>query len=281
MYEGSVLPARRAPRTGVGPSKLGSAGGDPRALPPNAFIEVNNGHLKAATPGTTGSSLPTNACTFEQANDGQLDAARDYIRFGLMTFDNDPDPGIGVGIALPPSGITDSTNPFLGQWSYVKSASNNLVSSTGTTLGFGLPAGCTTNPVPPFEVGARHSAAPPWEGRMVPFPPANGDTFDIEATNDAIQKVLLSSRPYGATPIEGMLEDARDYYWYNPKVPTGRFPTRMSPSAAATSTSSSSRTAHPTSTSGRAARAPVVSARSTRRRRSPRTCRARRRSTRR
>ena len=29
-----------------------------------------------------------NKCIFDQANDGQLDFARDYLRFGLMTFDN-------------------------------------------------------------------------------------------------------------------------------------------------------------------------------------------------
>ena len=137
-----------------------------------------------------------------------------------MTFDNDPNPGTGVTVAMPPGGAVDTTNPFLGQWSYVKSATNSFVSSTGTALAFRLPAGCTTGATP-FEVGARHVAAPPWEGRMVPFAPPNADTFDLEVTNDAIQKVLLGTRPYGATPIEGMLEDARDYYLFNPEGPNG------------------------------------------------------------
>jgi len=215
---------------GVGPGALGS-GGDARDLPPDAFTQVFNAHLKTQYGANSPLVLPLNACTFEQANDGQLDAARDYVRFGLMTFDNDPSAAIGVTVPTPPSGAIDTAptppgttaNPFLGQWSYVKSAGNTLSSSTGTALGFGLPAGCTTGATA-FEVGARHSAAPPWEGRMVMFPPPNGDTFDIEATNDTIQKVLLGSRPYGATPIEGMLEDARDYYWFNPEGPNGTTP---------------------------------------------------------
>jgi type IV pilus assembly protein PilY1 len=211
-----------APGTGVGVSSLGG-GGDSHDLPPNAFTEVTNAHLKGQYAAGSGLLLPANACTFEQAADGQLDASRDYVRFGLMTFDNDTSAGTGVvpSSTTPPTTL-DTTNPFLGQWSYVKSASNPLVSSTFTPLGFGMPAGCPTSS--PFEVGARHSAAPPWEGRMVPFPPANGDTFDIESTNDAIQKVLLSTRPYGATPIEGMLEDARDYFLYNPTGPNGTVP---------------------------------------------------------
>ena len=210
--------------TGVGPTSLGIPG-DARDLPPNAFTEVRNAHLKAQYSGAPPGSalvLPTNACTFEQAVDGQLDAARDYVRFGLMTFDNDPSPALGVMTAVPVGGLVDTTNPFLGQWSYVKSASNTLLSSTGTTLAIGQPAGCPTASA--FEVGARHAAAPPWEGRMIPFPPPNGDTFDIQATNAAIQKVLLGTRPYGATPIEGMMEDARDYFLFNPEGPNGTVP---------------------------------------------------------
>ena len=68
-----------------------------------------------------------------------------------------------IATASPPSVGVDTAAPFTGQWSYVKSSSNP------TSLGLGLPAGCTTgNQV--YEVGARHWAAPPWEGRMVAFP---------------------------------------------------------------------------------------------------------------
>ena len=205
--------------SGVGPGNLGEVGAsDASDFPPNAFTQVFNTDLVTAY--TAGSPLAAdNTCTFEQAADGQLDAAKDYVRFGLMTFDNDTDPGIGVTTAVPPSGSVLTANPFLGQWSYVKSAANPLLSSTPSALGFGNPAGCTTGAVA-FEVGARHQAAPPWEGRMVNFPPVNGTLFDLETTNDQIQKVLLGTRPYGATPIEGMLEDARDYLLYNPLGPS-------------------------------------------------------------
>ena len=216
-----------SPGAGIGPTGRGSAGAGPglgndaRDLPPNAFAEVRSQHVTAITGFNSPIDPVANACTFEQANDGQLDAARDYVRFGLMTFDNDPSPAKGIlGVATQ---TVDTVNPFVGQWSYTKSPLNSLLSSNGTALGFGRPGGCSTGATA-FEVGARHDAAPPWEGRMVPFPPPTGDTYDIQTTNDAIQKVLLSTRPYGATPIEGMMEDARDYYLYNPTGPNGTTP---------------------------------------------------------
>lgn len=103
--------------SGVGPGNLGETGAsDASDFPPNAFTQVFNKDLVAAysTPTTLAAD---NTCTFEQAVDGQLDAAKDYVRFGLMTFDNDTDPGIGVSIAAPPSGNV-TANPFLGQWSW-------------------------------------------------------------------------------------------------------------------------------------------------------------------
>jgi type IV pilus assembly protein PilY1 len=67
----------------------------------------------------------------------------------------------------------------------------------------------------PMEVGSRHFAAPPWEGRAVLFPDPNGSLTDIEATNQQIQDVIRSSRPFGATPLDGMFDDARDFLWYS------------------------------------------------------------------
>jgi type IV pilus assembly protein PilY1 len=211
--------------SGVGPARLGVASTVASDFPPNAFQSVFNSHLvtqySAAAPGL---AVSGNTCTFEQTGDGQLDAARDYVRFAMMTFDNDTDPGVGVATAVPPGGLV-SANPFVGQWSYVISSSWNPFGvspaggpSGGTTIGFGMPGGCTTGAYAQ-EVGARHAAAPPWEGRMVRFPTPNADLFDIARTNDEIQKVLIGTRPYGATPIAGMLEDARDYLWFNPTGP--------------------------------------------------------------
>lgn len=205
---------------GVGPALRGDNGTDSRAFGNDAFVSVLNDHLTTRYAGNNPLVnelvlAPTgNGCLFDQANDGQLDATRDYIRFGLMTFDNDTSEKTGVNGSNPVGGTVDTANPFLGQWTYAKSPANP------TPLGFGLPAGCTTGATP-FDVGARHWAAPPWEGRMVPFANPDGTLFDIQRTNDQIQQVLLGTRPYGATPIDGMMEDARDYLWYNDYGPLG------------------------------------------------------------
>ena len=212
-----------APGTGLGPSGRGVNTGtytDSSSFPPDAFIQIKEDYLRTQYgTGLNGAPLVAaapNLCLFEQANDGQLDAARDYIRFGLMMFDNDPSAALGVATSPQPNGGGVLTaNPFLGQWTYVKSPSNP------TAMGFGLPAGCTTSPVPDFDVGARHWAAPPWEGRMIRFPDPDGSVYDIARTNGEIQQVMLGARPYGATPIDGMMEDARDYLWYNDYGPLG------------------------------------------------------------
>ncbi|MEI9939649.1 MAG: hypothetical protein WDO69_20715 [Pseudomonadota bacterium] len=126
----------------------------------------------------------SSSCSFTQAPDGILDAFQSGIRFGLMTFDTDPSPDKGE----------------LGTYSYVVGASHS-----------GKPIGCTT--ASPMEVGARNAAAPPWEGRLIPFGNPQPGSLDYQDKNQQIQQVLRASRPYGATPIAGMLSDARDFLW--------------------------------------------------------------------
>ena len=41
----------------------------------------------------------------------------------------------------------------------------------------------------------------------------------MDTQNNNIQQTLIASRPYGATPLDGMMDDARDYYWYTPTGP--------------------------------------------------------------
>ncbi|MBS2011841.1 MAG: hypothetical protein JST00_03045 [Deltaproteobacteria bacterium] len=207
--------------SGVGPARRGS-GTDASVFLPDSFVSVLNSHLTTQYAGNSAlinelTMAPAgNGCLFDQANDGQLDATRDYIRFGLMTFDNATEAGTGLNAGPnPPIGLgVDINNPFLGQWTYVKSPANP------DPIGFGLPGGCAGPPTP-FDVGARHWSAPPWEGRMIPFPNPDGTLFDIQRANEQIQQVLLGTRPYGATPIDGMMEDARDYLWYNDYGPNG------------------------------------------------------------
>lgn len=160
----------------------------------------------------------TGSCTFVQAADGLLDAFRGLVRFGMMTLDTLPSPGTGsTPTATPASATADISDGHRGMWSYF----HNWVSGAGPTPtvtaasgvntsrpGAGRPAGCATASY--MEVGARNQAAPPWEGRLVPFGPWNADTH-IPATNDQIQMELLTLRPYGATPIAGLLDDAREF----------------------------------------------------------------------
>jgi len=122
------------------------------------------------------------SCAFTQSSDGILDSYQSGIRFGLMTFDTDPSPDQGE----------------LGTYSYVVGASHT-----------GKPIGCTT--ASPMEVGARNASAPPWEGRLIPFGNPLPGSLDYQNKNQQIQQVLRASRPYGATPIAGMLADARDF----------------------------------------------------------------------
>ncbi|MEZ4227855.1 MAG: PilC/PilY family type IV pilus protein [Polyangiaceae bacterium] len=138
----------------------------------------------------------TTACTtFQQANDGLLDTFRGRVRFGLMTFDTHTDDGTGLAgsTANFPSGMR-------GTWSYYVGGAKA-----------GHPAGCTTGDYVQ-EVGARNAAAPPWEGRMVAFGSPNATQSDLQTRADWIQNVLLTTRPYGATPIAGMLSDAYAFF---------------------------------------------------------------------
>ncbi len=147
------------------------------------------------------------ACTFAQNNDGALTQMKDLMRFGLMTFDTDPDPGVGV--TTPGLGI--NTTPFQGMWSYFPSW------STGAACTYsGNPVNCASSTL--LGVGARNPGAPAWEGRMMPFP----KTYDIatqEQNNAAIGEVILATRPYGATPMAGMFVGAQYYLWNDPNGP--------------------------------------------------------------
>ncbi len=146
-------------------------------------------------------NAPSNSCTFSQnASDGLLSTYASKVRFGLMTFDTSTNAGTGHNgkAAAFADGIA-------GTWSYF------------LTKHQGKPGSCSTIPVPDFEVGARNAAAPPWEGRMVAFgdPSPNSNDVNDNPTTRAqwIREILLTTRPYSATPIAGMLDDARAFLW--------------------------------------------------------------------
>ncbi len=135
---------------------------------------------------------------WSQRADGLLDTFRDRVRFGMMTFDTLPNENTGVT-----SSGTDYPGGMKGMWSYYPSwnpASGNYAQ--------GYPPNCASTP---FEVGARGPGAPPWEGRLIPFGAWDASLVNVHDTNDHIQEALISMRPYGATPISGLFDDARTF----------------------------------------------------------------------
>jgi type IV pilus assembly protein PilY1 len=210
---------------GVGPSQNG-AGGNANDFTDDAIATVERDYLNAQLDANASLQTPnipnSRECIFSQAPDGQLDAARDYARFALMTFDSEPSEKLGITGTFTGVNAVNATAPFEGQWSYLRSPSNPFYSSAANVGGVGAQGAPLTTPACTpafFEVGARHEGAPPWEGRLIRFPDPYGTLFDVQKTNAQIQQVLLASRPFGATPIDGMMDDARDYLWYSDRGP--------------------------------------------------------------
>jgi len=145
---------------------------------------------------------------FSQSDDGLLDAFRGQARFGLMTFD--PQPTADTGLSGPAG--ADYATGVNGMWSYYPA----WQSGAQTQVAKGRPEACTTDEV--LEVGARNPAAPPWEGRLIPFGDSNASDAQLTAQNEKIQKALLMMRPYGATPIAGMLQDASYFLQTDPSA---------------------------------------------------------------
>jgi type IV pilus assembly protein PilY1 len=142
-----------------------------------------------------------NACTtWSQKSDGLLDTFRDRVRFGMMTFDTLPDQSTG----LISSSALDYPGGMQGMWSYYQGWNPG---SSGYAQG--NPPNCASAA---FEVGARNPAAPPWEGRLIPFGAWDAPLTAVHTTNDHIQEALIAMRPYGATPTSGMFDDARAFF---------------------------------------------------------------------
>jgi type IV pilus assembly protein PilY1 len=141
--------------------------------------------------------VPCGSGAFRPSYDGILDVFGDRARFGLMTFDGSPESYTGSDGA----GYSISTG-MDGLWSYYANWGNGGVLSSGKL------AGCTTKKM---EVGSRNQAAPPWEGRFVPLGPYDETSIDTKSRTSFIQTALIAMRPHGATPLAGMLSDAKDY----------------------------------------------------------------------
>ena len=216
-----------SPGTGVGLNGAGSGNNGPGAgqsatdFPPDGIImRPFTQPLVAANPATGAcSQFPSKQYSSYQYQDGAIPSSTSLMRFGLMTFDQDPSPGIGVTIGANPlvvgAGVVDPLSPsygaFAGMWSYFPGW------NTGAACTYmGAPVNCSTLSM--LAVGSRNPAAPPWEGRMMPFPATN-DLATQETNNQNVVSVILATRPYGATPLAGMFTDAEYYFWKDPIGP--------------------------------------------------------------
>jgi type IV pilus assembly protein PilY1 len=195
------------PGQGVGPKGDVLAGGAD-GYPSGALVARQYGFLP---PNAKACSQQSQGAVqgFAQYPDGAITTMRDLMRFGMMTFDTDLDPSIGVNM---PADTVAMPNDFTGMWSYFANWDTG-----GVPTSYGLPPNCTSGATL-MAVGARNPGAPPWEGRMVRFPTAY-DLASQESTNDEVASVVLASRPYGGTPLAGMFAGAKNYFWTDPKGP--------------------------------------------------------------
>jgi type IV pilus assembly protein PilY1 len=189
---------------GVGPNGYGS-GGSADTFPANAI--VNRPYGQVTVNQTAGHQM---TCQYSQNQDGILVGYQDIARFALMTFDQDQSAGTGVSAGAPYSVLP---NPFDGMWSYFPNWGGGGAAAPAS----GNPVGCSSPSA--FEVGARNSAAPPWEGRLVPFSASSDATIARETQNQQLRSVLSATRPYGGTPIAGIFSDAQTYLWTDPSGP--------------------------------------------------------------
>ncbi len=167
---------------------------DRSAAPANAFSWVEP--LEAPYPVNPG-ALGSCSASFQQAGNGFIDAYSDLVRFGLMTFDTETDTGTGYNST---TFAPEYNTGVPGAWSYF-----------GTVAAAGKPANCST--LQPMEVGVRNGAAPASEGKMIHFGDPNATLVIDRDRHTRIEQVLLATRPYGATPLNGALDDARYYFW--------------------------------------------------------------------
>ena len=156
---------------------------------------------------TVASCIGTPCCTFGQTG-GFIDAFGDLVRFGLMTFD--PLPGEGTGFA-PSTFSPQYAAGVEGAWSYYDEAGSSDPEGDGLRYAVGRPVGCGFDQT--LEVGVRNAAAPASEGKMIYFGDPNSTTSEDAQRHERIKKVLLATRPYGATPLNGALADVRHFFW--------------------------------------------------------------------
>ncbi len=130
-----------------------------------------------------------------QDDDGILDLYVDRVKFGLMTFDP-----LGTFVGEEP--LVDAAS-----FSLIRNVGADGAYSYGEAKSFGL-EGCAN----PFMMdnGGRNESSD--MGRLVSV--GDDTSASFTSINQTIQDVLKGIRPYGPTPIAGMLDDV-EYYFNN------------------------------------------------------------------
>ncbi len=182
--------------------------------PTNAIASKSLMPLGSPGPYGVDSTSTTNSCTFQQLSDGALDTSASYVRYGLMTYDGDPANGTVATRGATPIVTNTPWSPFTGMWSSFPGwYGRGAIAPTSGILPACIPQ--------TWELGARNPAAPPWEGRMVPFASPTATASALATQNGQIQQVITSMRPYGATPTGALMADAQYYFTLDPKGPLG------------------------------------------------------------
>lgn len=136
-----------------------------------------------------------------QLTDGILDSYAERVRFGLMTFD-------------AVSAFTD-TAPAIPRTQFEARLADNTATpgmySYGETKPFTFP-GCGVEHM--MDNGVRNESAA--DGPMISTGVPGSDNY--LTINQQIQAALQDTRPFGATPIAGMLDDFRYYLRNHPHV---------------------------------------------------------------
>ncbi|MFW5926294.1 MAG: hypothetical protein ACOCV4_09020, partial [Myxococcota bacterium] len=137
-----------------------------------------------------------------QRNNGILDVYVDRVKFGLMTFD-------------PVSTFSDLSTDLLTETEFQLRMADNPAAPGG--FSYGGPKSYTfPNCGEPhmLDNGARNEDA-----ELGPLVSVGSDLgSDREAVNEAVQEALLDVRPFGGTPVAGMLDDVRHYFNNHPDV---------------------------------------------------------------
>lgn len=134
-----------------------------------------------------------------QNNNGILDVYLDRIRFGLMTFD-------GVGTLVSRNALVPATD-WNAAFRTLSQGSDGMY-SYGDPQPFSFPGCLATYMLDNGSRNAAGSGVMPIPGNLISV---GTDADDQRVINQLIQQSLLGLRPYGATPIAGMLDDFQYY----------------------------------------------------------------------